>query len=84
MKALGDVIRIDALPPDAGVPPPLERHYSVKSASALIEQTGPWWWREIRAGRIRVVRIKSIGDPKRWSVRIPESEIRKLLLEAPR
>ena len=84
MKALAEVVRTDALPPDAGAPAPLERFYSVKSASALIDQREPWWWREIRAGRIRVVRIKSIGDPRRWSVRIPESEIRKLLLEVRR
>ena len=76
-----EVMELAPVLPDAGVPPALERHYSVKSASTIIDQTEPWWRREIRAGRIRVVRIRSIGDPKRWSVRIPESEIKRLLLE---
>ena len=84
MSNTAEMRALDAVPPDAGAPAPLERHYSVKSASVLLDQKAPWFWREIRDGRIRAVRIRSIGDPRRWSVRIPESELRKLLREETR
>ena len=75
---------LSELPPNTPAPAPIERHYSVKTASEITEQSASWWWREIKAGRVRAVRLRSIGDPQRWSVRIPESEIRKLMIAVPR
>ncbi len=84
MTAPAQVTLVESVPADTGAPAPLERHYSVKSASDLVEQSQAWFRREIKAGRIRAVRLRSVGDPKRWSVRIPESEIKKVLVEVER